>query len=731
MSPASEVAPPRRTRWWNTGELPSDVEDRVQRQIRAIGRVTLRVRVWISVVGCALAVLNWSSNTLATMVGTLATAVTYGIAAAALLRLRRSFRWVVVTLDAFTLLAFSLTSLANRSGAYEILLAPHYIIMALLLMLLSALHFDVRTTLWAGTIAALLRLGTFVALARTGQVTLVDQAVYGERAVGIADQLTIVVLYLGFGALAAVVTHFSRQLLVRATNDAVRSAALEHAHANFRRYLGEAMMRDIAAGVDDTLFARALDGIVVTTASGEVLVANGAAERILGVSPLVERSILDCLPHDARGEFGAHLLRGSAHTDHLEFRLTVARPRTIESRASAMHDGVVLLTLRDISERQRFEHGLVRAARMESVGQLAGGLAHDFNNLLAGLSGHLMLLRVESGPSEAATPRLDKMERLITRAAGMARRLLVLGRGGTARAALAPEALVLAAVELVRGSFPAGTRLEVAVAGPLPTLHASARECEECLVNLLLNARDASPPGGTVTIGAASRGGFVEIFVDDEGDGIPEDQRERIFEPFYTTKTSAGGTGLGLAVVARVVREHGGTVEVASGRARGTRMVVRLPSGGAADPDEIPPALSSADLAQATTPGTARVLVVDDDAAVREAVGAMLALAGHTVSTADSADIAWRFLTGPSGFDVLVTDVAMPGETGQALATRAAQRQPDLRVVVITGFARGLDGWPQVQDGTWTCLAKPFRAVELLDAVARKGMPVDGARQDR
>lgn len=487
------------------------------------------------------------------------------------------------------------------------------------------------------------------------------------------------------------------------------------------------MMRDVAAGIDETLFSRSLDGMVVVSTEGRVVAANTAAERILGSAPLVDRGVHDVVPAEWLDALVTHIARGATGFDRHEFVRTAEIGQTIESRASRILDGAVLLTLHDTTDRKRFEQGLVRAARMESVAQLAGGLAHDFNNLLAGISGHLTLLRHEHGMPEGALARLEKAERILTRAAGLARRLLVLGRGGAARAPVAVDAVVLVAADLVRASFPSDVKLDVEVSPGLPILHARAQELEECIINLLLNARDASPARGTVTLRAQARSGCVEITVDDEGTGIPERDRARVFEPFFTTKPATNGTGLGLAVVARVVREHGGTVEVAPGHADGTRMVVRFPVAMAESSD--PPNRPTTRATTGANEAARRALVVEDEEDVRSSVAALLTLVGYTVATAASAEAAWTELASGPSPDVLLTDVRMPGENGLQLAARTAERYPSVQIVVMTGFATQLEAWPQFRDGTWRFIAKPFRPDELLEAVgARAAEPGRAAR---
>ncbi|MCO6418169.1 response regulator [Siccirubricoccus sp. KC 17139] len=370
----------------------------------------------------------------------------------------------------------------------------------------------------------------------------------------------------------------------------------------------------------------------------------------------------------------------------------------------------------EIATRQAAEASLHHAQKMEAMGQLTGGIAHDFNNLLMAVQGSLDLLRKRLPPGDARTQRLLENARLGTqRGAALTQRLLAFGR----RQKLQPSRLHLPAMvqgvrELLDNSLRAGIRLEISFPPDLPPVLADANQLELALLNLVVNARDAMPEGGVVTIGAtlprrAEEQGLIALTVTDTGTGMDAATLAQAMKPFFTTKGAGRGTGLGLAMVQGLAAQSGGRFLLRSAPGQGTVAELWLPGAAAAEP-----AAPSAAPAPAATPGPAlAVLLVDDDPLVLASLAEMLADLGHRTVTAASGPEALARLDATARFDLVITDHAMPGMTGLQLAEALARLRPGLPVLLATGYAE-LDG---ACPAGLTCLAKPFSQETLAQAI--------------
>lgn len=347
----------------------------------------------------------------------------------------------------------------------------------------------------------------------------------------------------------------------------------------------------------------------------------------------------------------------------------------------------VLVVAHDVSERKRLERRLADAEKMEAIGRLAGGVAHDFNNLLTVISGYAEILRARHSGVE-----IDEIASAARQAAGLTRQLLAFSR----RQVLHPKVLdlneIVASMEsmlhrIIGDDVSVGTRL----APDLAPVEADRAQIERVIINLAANARDAMPAGGTLTIETRDvvldqhgedglDGPHVLLSVADTGVGMDAEVRAHLFEPFFTTKPGGEGTGLGLATVFGVVKQSGGAIYVYSERGRGTTFKIYLP---AAERAAAPPAPVVE--AEPMT-GTETVLVVEDDPNVRDLVRMLLEHSGYTVLTVQDADEAVRACT-ELGVDLLLTDVVMPGVSGQALAERVAAAAPDVRILFMSGYS--------------------------------------------
>ena len=376
----------------------------------------------------------------------------------------------------------------------------------------------------------------------------------------------------------------------------------------------------------------------------------------------------------------------------------------------------------DITERRELETRLAQAQKLEAVGQLAGGIAHDFNNLLTIVSGYARRLRKRDDMA-AAHPDLDQIVAAADRAADLTRQLLAFARRGRG------EPSLLDVNDTIRGLEPMLRRLIDAdiVFGfdldpRVPTVMMDSAQLEQILMNLILNARDAMPQGGTLTVtsrrhaGSASDsprdevavGDDVRISVADTGVGIPDDVRERIFEPFFTTKSDKG-TGMGLATIYGIIEQAGGWIDVDSAVGVGTTFQVMLPAAAAANehaPEEGEPS------------GRTTLLLVEDEPALRTLVVTMLEEQGYRVLQAgnglDAIELAERH-RGP--LHLLITDVVMPRLSGPELAQRLRSLRPGLEVLFMSGYNDSRLVSRGVEEAKVNLLVKPFTPDQLFERV--------------
>jgi two-component system, cell cycle sensor histidine kinase and response regulator CckA len=365
---------------------------------------------------------------------------------------------------------------------------------------------------------------------------------------------------------------------------------------------------------------------------------------------------------------------------------------------------------RSAEERAELEARLAQAQRLESVGQLAGGVAHDFNNLLSVILTCVGFAQRELPADHPVRDDVEEIGRAADRAAALTRQLLMFSR----REVVTPQVVDVAGLvrdleRLLNRTLSERVALRISCGPDIVPVLIDPAQLEQVLVNLAVNARDAMPEGGTLSIAVAGVDGGVRITAADDGVGMPPEVRERAFEPFFTTKEAGEGTGLGLATVHGVVTDAGGTVDITSELDHGTVVTIFLPaaSGDVVTPDE------------QVTPGerasaTATVLLVEDQDPVRRQASRILEAHGYSVRQAASADEA---LVQWEPVDVLVTDVVMPGMSGQQLAERMREREPGLRVVFMSGHTDDMVVRAGARQGDIAFVQKPFTRDSLLRAV--------------
>jgi signal transduction histidine kinase len=403
-----------------------------------------------------------------------------------------------------------------------------------------------------------------------------------------------------------------------------------------------------------------------------------------------------------------------------------------------------VLAFRDVTDRLELEGRLRHAQKMEALGQLAGGVAHDFNNILTAILACAHILRETLGPEHPGAADVETIVGSAESAAALTRQLLAVGR----RQRLVPRAFALA--DTVRGMEPMlrrvlGESIRLAVDLRAPgAVVADRAQLELVVLNLAVNARDAMPDGGTLTLtvdelepddprrGAGPGlppGPCSLLSVRDTGSGMSPDAQSRIFEPFFTTKTTGKGTGLGLSQVYGVVSQSGGTIRVRSAPGEGTEMRVILPRrGGGAE------AGAAAAVSPAAVPGGAEtVLLVEDDDTIRSIARRALAEAGYAVLDAATPSAALALARGHRGrIDLLVSDVLLPEQNGWDLCRALQVDRPGLPALFVSGYAGDrLDGRPLLPDDA-LLLQKPFTPSQLLAGVrdALERAPAQTPRTD-
>ena len=376
---------------------------------------------------------------------------------------------------------------------------------------------------------------------------------------------------------------------------------------------------------------------------------------------------------------------------------------------------------RDVTEQKSLEARLRQSDKMQALGTLAGGIAHDFNNLLTAILGSLELV----GPKIADQPRVKRLVDNATGAAqrgsALTKRLLSFSRSNDLKARpVDPNALIEGMSALFGSSL--GSLVTVArdLEPGLPFAFVDPDQLELAILNLCINARDAMPEGGTVTISTRRAeiaddpdlepGTYAVVAVSDEGTGIPPELLERVCEPFFTTKAVGQGTGLGLAMVFGLAQQAGGRLRITSEVGVGTRIELALPRAEGAAEGE--PAEAAPAVATATAP--ARILVVDDDREVRHVTASFLSDFGYTETEASDGPTALAMMEGGHDFDLVVADLAMPGMTGVELAAAIRERFSGVPVLLLTGHAEAV---PIPED--LPVMQKPFASAELAARVSQ------------
>ena len=437
--------------------------------------------------------------------------------------------------------------------------------------------------------------------------------------------------------------------------------------------------------------------------SGEIVrYSNAAADSLLG--PVQGKPIGELFDEGAWARVATTIADAGSYAGESRAK-TAAGAVDVRVAASRLGGTDVALSLADLREARRMQTALAHAQKLEALGRLAGSVAHDFNNLLAAIVAFVTILRVRRDLADGVAETLDQITDAAMRGAELTRSLLTFTR----KEQVVPQHLELSAEirgmrEPLRQLVRKDIELVLDLAPDLPRVVFDRVQLEQVLLNLVVNAVHAMPEGGRLEISTIADGDDVVLRVRDDGIGMSDEVRESAFEPFFTTKQPGVGTGLGLSSVRSCVVAHGGRVSLESAEGEGTTLRITLPGSKSDDaprPEVSPPSERRLD---------ARVLLVDDDDAVRESMQGVLSAAGLQCTAAASGQEALRRFE-PGDFDVVLLDMVMPGMGGAALA-RAIREQSDIPIVILTGYAGHED--TSVGDAV---LTKPVRPSELLDTL--------------
>jgi len=471
--------------------------------------------------------------------------------------------------------------------------------------------------------------------------------------------------------------------------------------------------------------------------NGEILQANAAACALIGRDDLVGlyldsiveglgRSIRDRMADTMKGFGLGRPEMARCRRDEMDVYIQV-----IMSKMKHDDKTTVLAVLSDATELKALESQFVQSQKMQAVGQLAGGIAHDFNNILTAIMGHADLLLHRTDIMSPDYEDLNQIKQNSDRAAALIGQLLAFSRKQTLR----PKSLQLDDTlselsHLLNRLLGEKVALHTEHGANLKPVRVDERQFEQVIMNLVVNARDAMPDGGTVVIRARNEalrkelrrdravvhpGDYVVVEVRDTGVGIPKDKIAKIFEPFFTTKKVGEGTGLGLATVYGIIKQTGGFIFVDSTEGAGTQFLIYLPVND--EPEETVEPNPAVAVIESDQAGRGRVLLVEDEAPVRAFAARALALRGYSVTQASSGEEALDVLEDGEEFDVFVSDVVMPGKNGPTWVREALSMRPDAKVVFVSGYAEDAfqDGDPEIPNAAF--LAKPFSLMELTQKV--------------
>ena len=500
------------------------------------------------------------------------------------------------------------------------------------------------------------------------------------------------------------------------------------------RKRAEEQIREQAALLD-----QAQDAILVRDLDQNILFWNKGAEKIYGWSAeeVIGKNAEELLFKDRSRQFDAARQaiiqngewKGEVHQTRRDGVEIIVEGRWTLVRDEQGRPKSILVINTDITEKKRMESQFLRAQRMESIGTLAGGIAHDLNNVLSPILMAIDMLQLKA-TDESSRKWLDVLRANAERGGNMVRQVLSFARGVEGeRVALQPKHLIKEIVKILRETLPKSIEINFSVPNDLWMISADATQMHQVLMNLCVNARDAMPEGGSISIKAendsvdenyarmhieAKAGRFVVISVGDTGPGMTQDIQSRIFEPFFTTKEMTKGTGLGLSTALTIVKSHGGFINVYSELHKGSQFAVYLPAL------ETPGAVDSIAARTDLPLGHGElILVVDDEESIREITRGTLETFGYTVLTAsDGTEALALYADKKNEIAVVLTDMVMPFMDGPATIRALQRMNPGVKIIAASGLGTGQRAGEGTLEGVSVFLNKPYTAEKLLKTLA-------------
>lgn len=501
------------------------------------------------------------------------------------------------------------------------------------------------------------------------------------------------------------------------------------------RKRAEEQIREQAALLD-----QAQDAILVRDLDQNILFWNKGAEHLYGWTSeeAVGKNAAELMYKERSAQFDAarqavlkkgewkgelHQVRRDGTEIFVESRWTLVRDESGNPTS-------ILVINTDITEKKRMEAQFLRAQRMESIGTLAGGIAHDLNNVLSPILMAIDMLQLKV-TDETSKKWFQVLRANAERGGNMVRQVLSFARGVEGeRVALQPKHLIKEIVKILRETLPKSIEINFKIPDDLWIISADATQMHQVLMNLCVNARDAMPEGGSISIKAenivvdenyarmhleAKAGRFVVISVSDTGPGMSQEIQSRIFEPFFTTKEMSKGTGLGLSTALTIVKSHGGFINVYSELHKGTQFALYLPAMDA-------PGSIEASAVETHLPlGSGElILVVDDEESIRDITRGTLETFGYTVVTAgDGTEALAIYADKKSEIAVVLTDMVMPFMDGPSTIRALQRMNPEVRIIAASGLGTGQRAGEGALEGVAVFLNKPYTAEKLLKTLAQ------------
>jgi two-component system, cell cycle sensor histidine kinase and response regulator CckA len=494
--------------------------------------------------------------------------------------------------------------------------------------------------------------------------------------------------------------------------------------------------RAVALDYVESLLAHLPAGLAMVDRDGRLLYANPAFQaEAQGEAGDRSRYPTDLVVAEDKAAFGEMIRRqagAASGTSSISVRLKAQPQQPVSiglTPVRGIGEAAVMLSIQSSQQEDELKAQVVQAQKMQAVGQLAGGIAHDFNNILTGILGSCDLMLLRHAPGDSDYDDIQQIRSNTNRAANLTRQLLAFSRQQTLRPQIVNLADVIADVShLLQRLIGEQIKLDVHHGRGLGTVRADPGQLEQVIVNLAVNARDAMPKGGTLTISTAPIDGddgqevlpggrYARLEVRDTGTGIAPDVLPKIFDPFFTTKAVGQGTGLGLATVYGIVKQSGGFIFAQSPTGGGTCFSVYLPviEGGAAE--AIAARTESAPVARSVQWGSGTILLVEDEDVVRAVAERALVRAGYQVITAVDGEDGLNKFAANQDIDLIISDVMMPEMDGPTMAARIREARGDLPVLFMSGYAEE-QLRKSISIANVGFLPKPFAVAQLIDAVA-------------